>query len=178
MNAIGHFRTITKHRHTVMRHCFKAGIPLRGLLHDLSKYSPTEFRPGARFYSGTHSPTEEERLEYGCSYAWMHHKGRNKHHFEYWTDYSKTERGLVPVKMPLVYVIEMFCDRVAASKVYLKERYNDSCALDYFRRGTDHLKMHPQSMALLESLLVMLSEKGEKETFRHIRRDLLPKKDY
>lgn len=178
MHIIGHFRTITRHRNIVLLHCIKAGIPWRGLMHDLSKYSPTEFLPGARFYSGTHSPTEEERREYGCSYAWMHHKGRNKHHFEYWTDYSMAIHGLAPVKMPLVYVIEMFCDRVAASKVYLGSRYVERCPLDYFLRGHDHLKMHPQTKELLGSLLSMLAEKGEKETFRYIRKELRPQKTY
>lgn len=178
MNIVGHFRTITRHRHIVIKHCFKAGIPWRGLLHDLSKYSLTEFLPGARFYSGKSSPTEAERNAYGASFAWMHHKGRNKHHYEYWSDYNMSERALVPVKMPLVFVVEMFCDRVAASKVYLKDKYTDSCPLEYFRNGYDHLKMHNQTKDLLERLLVMLSEKGEKETFRYIKKTLLKEKTY
>ena len=41
--AIKHFNLITKHRWIVFKLCVKAGIPFRGLLHDLSKYSPTEF---------------------------------------------------------------------------------------------------------------------------------------
>lgn len=118
MHIIKHFRTITKHRHAVIRHCFRAGIPLQGLLHDLSKYSPTEFIPGARFWQGTRSPNEAEREKYGYSAAWLHHKGRNRHHFEYWSDYNPVERRVMPVKMPRKYVAEMFCDRVAASKIY------------------------------------------------------------
>ena len=85
-HPIKHFLTITKHRHVVIYHCFKAGILWQGLRHDLSKYSPTEFREGAKFFLGDRSPTEAERREYGYSKAWMHHKGRNRHHFEYWTD--------------------------------------------------------------------------------------------
>ena len=81
-NVIGHFRTITKHRHKVIKHCFKAGIGLQGLRHDLSKYSPTEFFNGVKYYDGTRSPNELERLDRGYSKAWLHHKGRNKHHFE------------------------------------------------------------------------------------------------
>ena len=53
---IGHFRTITKHRHAVIRNCRRAGILWQGLRHDLSKYSPTEFIPGVKYYVGTHSP--------------------------------------------------------------------------------------------------------------------------
>ena len=174
----GHLRTITKHRHLVMRHCFKAGIPWRGLLHDLSKYSPQEFIPGVRFYTGDRSPTAGERKQYGYSKAWMHHKGRNKHHYEYWSDFSLETHTNRPVKMPLVFVIEMFCDRVAACKVYQKDRYTDSSALEYYRRRLGEEDMHPETSKLLGDLVSMLSEKGEKETFNYIRTVLRKQKDY
>ena len=175
---LGHLRTITKHRHLVMRHCFKAGIPWRGLLHDLSKYSPTEFIPGVRFYTGDRSPTAGERKHNGFSKAWMHHKGRNKHHYEYWNDFSLETHRNEPVKMPLVFVIEMFCDRIAACKVYQKEKYTDSSALEYYRRRLGEEDMHPETSALLGKLVTMLSEKGERETFSYIRNDLRKQKDY
>ena len=176
-NAFKHFLTITKHRHLVIKNCAKAGILWQGLFHDLSKYSPTEFLSGARFYQGDKSPNEGEREAYGYSKAWMHHKGRNKHHFEYWTDYSKTEKRLAPVKMPMKYVIEMFCDRVAASKVYRGKDYTDSHPLEYFVNGKSRRMIHPETSELLESLLVMLSQKGEKETFKYIK-SLDKKADY
>lgn len=83
MNFIKHFCTITKHRHQVIKHCFKVGIGFQGLFHDLSKYSLFEFIPGVKNYQGTRSPNEAEREINGYSAAWLHHKGRNKHHFEY-----------------------------------------------------------------------------------------------
>lgn len=113
----GHLRTITKHRHKVIWHCFKAGIFRQGLMHDLSKYSPCEFFKGVRYYQGTRSPNEAEREDIGYSTAWIHHKGRNPHHFEYWTDYNLKTKQVEPVPMPRRYIIEMFCDRVAASKI-------------------------------------------------------------
>ncbi|MBR6347989.1 MAG: catalase [Spirochaetales bacterium] len=174
----GHLHTITKHRHLVMAHCFRAGIPWRGLMHDLSKYSPAEFIPGVKFYTGTKSPTDGERRTYGYSKAWMHHKGRNRHHYEYWTDYSIVLKKSVPMKMPLVYVIEMFCDRVAACKVYLKDKYTDSSALEYYNRRLGQEEMHEETSALLGTLVKMLAEKGEKETFRYIRRELRKQKTY
>ncbi len=176
-NAFKHFLTITKHRHLVIKNCAKSGILWQGLFHDLSKYSPTEFLSGAKFYQGDKSPNEGEREAYGYSKAWMHHKGRNKHHFEYWTDYSKTEKRLAPVKMPMKYVIEMFCDRVAASKVYRGKDYTDSHPLEYFVNGKSRRMIHPETSELLESLLVMLSQKGEKETFKYIK-SLDKKADY
>lgn len=177
MNAVGHFRTITRHRHEVIRHCAKAGILTQGLRHDLSKYTPSEFLPGAKYYLGTRSPNEGERTEKGYSAAWMHHKGRNRHHFEYWTDYDPKTRSMKPVEMPLRYVIEMFCDRVAASKIYNPDTYDDSFPLAYFQRGKNTRMIHENTSALLEELLTMLKDKGEKATFRYIRELLKKEKD-
>ena len=170
MNFFGHFKTITKHRHAVIRHCFKAGIPWRGLMHDLSKYSPSEFFVGAKFYIGTKSPNEGERAEYGYSLAWMHHKGRNRHHFEYWTDYNPETKCVGPVKMPVVFVKEMFCDRVAASKIYQGKNYTEKHPLEYFLRGKERRVIHPETSNLIEDWLTHLAEHGETETFKYIRK--------
>ena len=83
-----HFKTITRHKLLVMKYCFQLGLYKQGLLHDLSKYSPSEFLVGARYYQGTRSPNNAERENIGVSTSWLHHKGRNKHHFEHWVDYS------------------------------------------------------------------------------------------
>lgn len=170
MNIWGHFKTITKHRHAVIYHAFKIGIPWRGILHDLSKYSPAEFFVGAKYYTdGSRSPNEGERADYGYSAAWLHHKGRNRHHFEYWMDYNPKEKRIMPVKMPLIFVKEMFCDRLAASKIYQKEKYTDSHPIEYFLRGKPNRVIHPETAELIEKLLRMVSEKGEKETFEYIK---------
>lgn len=170
VKALRHFRTITKHRHKVIWHCFKAGIPFQGLGHDLSKYNPVEFFAVAKFYTdGTASPNEGERRAYGYSKAWLHHKGRNRHHFEYWTDYNPTTHRIAPVKMPKKYVIEMFCDRVAASKIYRGKEYNENHPLEYFLRAKETRTIHPETSDELEFLLRMLAEKGEKTTFKYIR---------
>lgn len=174
-NALGHFLTVTKHRHTVIRHTAKAGILWQGLRHDLSKYSPAEFVQGVKNYTGVCSPNELERKKKGYSEAWLHHKGRNKHHFEYWTDYNPAERRVLPVKMPMRYVAEMFCDRVAASKIYQGEKYTDKHPYEYFEGGKEKRVIHPETSDLLESWLLMLKEKGEEYTLRHIKESL--KKD-
>ena len=167
--ALAHFRTIIKHRHMVIKHCKKAGILKQGLTHDLSKFSPTEFKPGAKYFQGNRSPNEGEREEYGYSLAWIHHKGRNKHHFEYWTDYNAKTRVMEPVKMPIKYVKEMFCDRVAASKIYMKENYDSSCPLKYFMRSKGKRMIHPETSDFLEKLLIMLQDEGEDKVFEYLR---------
>lgn len=175
MKAVGHFCTITRHKILVMRECFKVGLYKQGLLHDLSKYSWTEFRVGCRYYQGNRSPNNVEREENGLSLAWLHHKGRNKHHYEYWIDYGLDgSKKLIGMKMPVKYVVEMFLDRIAASKVYRGRKYRDSDPLDYFiKGGTEGYVMHPETKALLEKLLHMLAEKGETKTFEYIRREVL-----
>lgn len=168
-HLIKHFCTITKHRHKVICHCYKCGIFWQGLRHDLSKYSPTEFFAGAKYYLGDRSPTEAERRAIGYSKAWMHHKGRNRHHFEYWTDYNNATHKLEPVEMPLDFVKEMFCDRVAAGKIYLGDGYTNNNPIEYFERGNAKKSMHPNTAKLLESWLKMLQEEGEKKTFAYIK---------
>ena len=169
MNRLGHFKTITKHRHLVFKVARRIGIFWQGLAHDLSKYSHTEFYNGAKYYSGDHSPTRDERIDKGFSEAWLHHKGRNKHHFEYWWDYDIKSKKYVPTKMPLRYVKEMFADRVAACKVYKKEKYTNSSPLEYliFEKAEEYF--HPDTYRLIESWLTMLSEKGEEETFKYLK---------
>lgn len=175
IHPIKHFVTITNHRHKVIANCARAGILLQGLRHDLSKYTPTEFIPGAKYFQGTRSPNEREREIYGSSRAWMHHKGRNRHHYEYWNDYNPVSKQIENVKMPVRFVVEMFCDRVAASKIYNGKNYTDSAPFEYFLKIRGKHRMHPETEALLEKLLVMLRDEGEKKTFAYIKR--LDKKD-
>lgn len=174
--AVMHFATITKHRHLVRKYCFMAGLYWQGLTHDLSKYSPAEFLAGARYYQGNRSPNNAEREATGVSKAWLHHKGRNKHHLEYWVDYGLGDSvGLQGMLMPVNLVVEMFCDRIAACIVYQKEEYTDASPYEYYERGRKHLLLHPRTRKLLERMLRMLKERGEEETFRYIRRHILNK---
>ena len=173
MNVWGHFRTITNHKILVMKNCFKVGLIKQGLLHDLSKYAPSEFIVGCRYYQGTRSPNNAEREDKGYSSAWLHHKGRNKHHYEYWIDYSIHGKGLAGSPMPEKYVVEMFMDRIAASKNYMKEAYTDRSPLEYYLGGAEYHVIHEDTKALLEKLLYMLAEKGERYTFLYIRKYIL-----
>lgn len=177
MKVWKHFKTVTYHRYLVMKGCFKVGLYKQGLLHDLSKYSPSEFLVGAKYYQGNRNPNNAEREAIGYSSAWLHHKGRNRHHYEYWIDYSTKEiaGGMAPAPMPVKYVAEMLMDRIAACKVYNGAQYTDAAPLAYYSKGRENAFIHPQTKELLERLLNMLAEKGENETFSYIRRELLHK---
>lgn len=171
-HAWEHFVTITHHKLVVMQGCFRVGLYKQGLLHDLSKYTWEEFRTGVRYYQGNRSPNAAEKEEKGYSSAWLHHKGRNKHHFEYWTDVSTKDQDwkIVGVKMPVNYLAEMVMDRIAASKIYQGKNYTDAAPYEYFARSKDYLVMHPETKAMLNKLLLMLKEHGERKTFAYIRK--------
>jgi hypothetical protein len=178
MQAWRHFKTITHHRWLVRRGCFAVGLYWQGLTHDLSKYSPTEFWVGAKYYQGTRSPNGAEREEKGYSEAWMHHKGRNRHHYEYWNDMDMATRQYVYLPVPRKYLAEMIMDRIAASKTYQGSAYTDASALNYLLNSREQHIMHPNTRRELEFLLTMLKEKGEKETFSYIKNYVLPGKPF
>lgn len=177
-NIWNHFSTITRHRNLVRKHCFQIGLYWQGLTHDLSKYSPEEFWTGVRYYQGNRSPNAAERETVGYSRAWLHHKGRNKHNYEYWIDISNhKEEGLVGNKMPLRYVAEMVCDRIAACEVYKGKAYTSAAPLEYYEYTKNYITIHPRTRALLEKLLHMLKDQGEEATFAYLRK-LLKKGTY
>ena len=171
----GHLKTINHHKAMVTVSCIKAGLIRQGILHDLSKYSPEEFIAGVKYYQGgKRSPINREKEVRGQSEGWLHHKGRNRHHFEYWIDYAPDpKKGIVGMKMQKRYVAEMAIDRICASKNYQKEQYTDRSAWEYYARGKDALIMHPESRFLLEYLLKMTAVKGDAYTIRYIRRKLM-----
>ena len=177
MNAWKHFKTITHHKYLVMKGCFKVGLYKQGILHDMSKYSPSEFWVGIKYYQGNRSPNNAEREAIGYSSAWLHHKGRNKHHYEYWIDYSIKEisGGMAPAPMPNKYIFEMLMDRIAACKVYNGKKYTNASPWEYYSVGKEKAPIHPETKAALEKLLYMLAKNGEEATFAYIKKELLRK---
>ena len=170
----GHFKTITEHKWLVLKGCFRLGLYRQGLTHDLSKYMPSEFVTGIRYYQGNRSPNAAEREAIGYSAAWLHHKGRNKHHYEYWMDFTLDKNaGIQGMKMPRKYVAEMFVDRVAACKIYKKDAYTDRSPWEYYVGGLPFLIIHPDTRKALEKFLKMLAVYGEDITFKFIRHRFL-----
>ena len=178
MKAWQHFKTITYHKWLVLCGCFRVGLYRQGIAHDLSKYSPTEFRAGAAYFQGTRSPNTAEREAKGYSEAWMHHKGRNRHHYEYWTDINRQSGQYESVEMPRKYLVEMVMDRRAACMVYQGEKYTDGSALAYFERSIERDRMHPETQRQLRHILTMLRDRGEEETFRYLKQDVLGGKPF
>ena len=174
MHIWAHLKTVHHHRALVRKYCFRLGLYWQGLTHDLSKYSPTEFWAGAKYFQGDHSPNDAQRKAYGYSASWMHHKGRNRHHCEYWTDLNRETRRYEPIPMPRKYLVEMVMDRRAACMTYQGKNYRNASALEYFNRSFERSQMHPKTARELEYILTMLAEKGEPETFRYLKETVLP----
>ncbi len=133
-----HLKLILEHKKLVFKYCCIAGIPYRGLVHDLSKFSPIEFIESAKYYTGTGSPINECKKAEGMSRAWLHHKGRNLHHFEYWVDTDGTPRLI-----PWEYATEMCCDMLAAGQVYLKDAWTEDYPLQYWNEQKEKRNLHP-----------------------------------
>ena len=160
----GHLKTVLTHKRWVFYYAFRLGYTWRGLVHDLSKFSPTEFFESVRYWTGKRSPILVAKEKAGISYAWLHHRGRNKHHYEYWID--KLDEGGVPYKIPFKYVIEMVCDWLAACRTYTKD------PKDVFQREYDwwtghvsHVKIHNHTKKLITKILWNLAE------YEHYRKD-------
>ena len=156
-----HLHTVNNHRWEVFKLSIKVGIPFQGLLHDLSKYSYTEFSESVKYYKiaeGKYSPLVACKKDIGYSKAWLHHKGRNKHHYEYWYDIA------APTPMPIIpfkYMLEMVCDRIAASKTYNKGHYNDKMPLEYFYKEEPKMTLNDNLKKFLEEVFIKLSKEGE-----------------
>lgn len=174
----GHLKTINHHKKLVTILLFRCGLYKQGILHDLSKYHPVEFFAGVKYYQGYRSPINAEKEIKGYSLGWLHHKGKNKHHWEYWLDNAGPNatdaiHGIVAVEMPKEYVVEMVCDRIAASMNYQKEKYTDASALEYLLNGKDFVFMHPNTYKLTKHLLTYLKEYGLDQTIYYMRKKIL-----
>lgn len=162
-NAIKHFVLITRHRFLVFKLCIKAGIPWRGFVHDLSKYSPTEFWEGIKYYNGEKSPIAISREKEGYSKAWLHHKGRNKHHEEYWVDYSlKNPYVIIPFK----YACELICDQQAAGMIYQGKNWRPEYQLEYWNKTKENVMADERIKKFIEKVHTEVAENGIDKTIR------------
>ena len=156
-----HLNLVNKHRLLVFKLSIKAGIPFRGLIHDISKYSPIEFFEGIKYYDGNISPIKVCKKENGYSKAWLHHKGRNKHHFEYWYDFNAPDK--TPI-IPYKYTVEMICDTIAASMAYNKDNWNPKINIEYFNNRKDLDYINPKIQNILRETYKQIDEKGLNKT--------------
>ena len=147
----GHLKTVLKHKWWVFYYCSYARMPFRGLKHDISKFHPVEFFESVKYYSGTRSPIDVCKEDKGYSSAWFHHKGKNKHHYEYWVD--NLDRGGIPVEMPYKYTVEMLCDYLGAGKAYHGKNFNFKKELEWWEHKRNICCMHQVQKTFLDMAL-------------------------
>jgi len=172
-NIIGHTKTIVKHRWIVFKLACKAGIPWRGFVHDLSKFSPTEFWEGVKYFVGTHSPITEAKKYKGYSDAWLHHRGRNKHHLEYWVDYDINT--IAPV-IPYKYIVEKVCDDLSAGIVYNGKNWTPDVEYNYYMKQREVVLINPKIDNFLTDVYFQVKENGIDKTITKKNMKLLYKK--
>lgn len=155
-----HLHTILEHKKAVFQLCCIAGIPYRGVIHDLSKFSPTEFLESAKYYQGDRSPILACKEDKGYSMAWLHHRAHNMHHPEYWVD--KLYLGGIPIRMPYTYNVEMICDIIAASKTYNGENYTPDKPYEYWaNRMTRTSILHDKTLQFTTIVLKKYAVHGD-----------------
>ena len=164
-----HFKTVCRHRKVVRRECATCGIWWQGVVHDMSKFSPAEFGPSARYFQGDRSPIEAEKEALGYSDAWLHHKGRNRHHWEYWCDYNNDTGEVFPHKIPYRFVVEMICDWIGAGMVYSGEKWTQEEPLAYYEKVRAGRHFHPETEELILRFLNCIKFSGL-ETFHRMAR--------
>ena len=163
MNYLRHFWLVCRHRWYVFKLSIKAGIPFRGFVHDLSKFSFTEFFPSGKYYVGNKSPIKVMRDEFGYSKVWLHHKALNKHHFEYWEDITNNKR--IGVFVPYKYIVESICDKIAAGMVYKGREWNQNEPYEYWNNVLrDNIVVkHPGSVEFVDIVFKKISDDGVNE---------------
>ena len=166
-----HFKTVVRHKHYVFRECAACGIFWQGLAHDMSKFGLTEFASSARYFQGTRSPIEAEKEEIGYSKAWLHHKGHNKHHWEYWTDFAD-DGSIIANQMPIKYAIETVCDWVGAGKAYSKEEWTQQAPLIHYNKMRKGRYFHPSTEKILLECVNLIADQGL-DAFHKYARQLL-----
>ena len=134
-NMFRHFKTICRHKYEVGKLCFKFGLYWQGIVHDLSKFTPTEFFTSVKYYQGNRSPIDAEKEEKGYSMVWAHHHNHNPHHWLYWIDFNRLNE-ITPMKMPFKYALEAIADWGGASKVYNNGEFNWRNVLNYYENNT------------------------------------------
>ena len=173
-NTFLHFGKICKHKWWVFYYCCKAGIPWRGIKHDISKFSPVEFWESVKYYQGNRSPIDACKEANGVSKAWMHHKGRNTHHYEYWQD--NFDKGGHPVQMPYKDAVEMLCDFLGAGRAYMGKNFTYQSEYAWWKKKISNpIAMHPQTKTFIDICLNYLSNSAE--YFPGFNRTILNRQD-
>ena len=164
-----HLKLVCNHKREVFKAMAMCGHPVRGLFHDMSKFSPTEFVESVKYFQGDRSPIEAAKEAQGYSMAWFHHRGRNPHHSQYWCDISFGE--VTPCEMPWKYLLELVCDTIGAGKAYMGDKWDNDAPIKYYRARDYKSFYHPKTRAKLEAIYTDIDRFGWKSVANTIKRN-------
>lgn len=144
---IKYLKTVLLHKWYVFLECRRLGITWQGVMHDMSKLSPKEFFASARYYGG------DGNAEIPYMIAWMHHKGHNPHHWEYWVDWNTETGECILMQIPKRYLKETLADLIGASKAYNKGKFDRREPYDYFMAHAGNWRICREDYLWLERRL-------------------------
>lgn len=149
-----YLKYIIRHKYYVMIECFKYGLYWRGLIHDISKFLPSEFFPYVKYFY-INERFEKYKIEYNkieddkkFNYAWLFHIKRNPHHWQHWV-LLEDEGNIIPLDMPYKYIIEMICDWIGASKT---QGYGNNIK-EWYKKNKDKMKLSIKTRSLVEYIV-------------------------
>ena len=167
-NICKHFILVCNHKRYVFKYCRKAGLFWKGFKHDFSKFSPVEFWESVKYFTGTHSPIDECKKKNGYSKAWLHHKGRNSHHYEYWQD--NFDAGTLHLNMPFKYALEMVCDYLGAGNAYSKENFSLQGELEWWEnKKKNHIAMSKPIFHFVDIMMKTMAKENSVDVLRKTR---------
>lgn len=139
---VEYFKYLAKHKWYVFVECCKLGVPLRGLLHDMSKFLPCEWVPYAHHFYGK----RKKKVDRAYDLAWLHHIHRNKHHWQFWVIVDNGIEEYLP--MPDKYVKEMLADWYGAGYAQ-----NMPDVKKWYLDRKEIIKLHPRTRRWIEKQL-------------------------
>lgn len=111
MKHLKYLRYVLLHKFYVMIECWKRKLFWLGIIHDWSKFLPSEWFPYVENFYGE-KPTDAS-LEFDR--AWLHHIHWNKHHPQHWY-LIQAEDDDYALPIPYRYLVEMLCDWKGAGR--------------------------------------------------------------
>lgn len=141
---------VIRHKWYVFQECCKQSIIWRGIIHDMSKLYPSEWKPYVDYFYG------ETKNYYGnCNdidtcfdVAWLKHQNRNKHHWQYWV-LMKDNGSIYPLDMPMKYVKEMYADWVGANRA----TRNKLTVKQWYEKNKNKMMMSDKTKEEIKKLL-------------------------
>ncbi len=110
--------SLLRHKWFVLVGGLRCGAPIIQLvLHDWSKFLPSEFIAYSQNFYGGESPNDHKHTN-DFDVAWNFHQKRNRHHWQRWVLLNGDEPQINPLPMPERYVREMIADWLGASMAY------------------------------------------------------------